>query len=101
MRRSAVRIRLPPPLEKGGIAQLVEHLLCKQDVSGSNPLASTPSGAAGTNSRVVRRDRGGYEGPMTHRSFLLLALLFTSLCVPCAAETKRPDPARFAKEIAK
>ena len=26
---------------KGGIAQLVERLLCKQDVSGSNPLTST------------------------------------------------------------
>jgi hypothetical protein len=25
----------------GGIAQLVERLLCKQDVSGSNPLTST------------------------------------------------------------
>jgi hypothetical protein len=27
--------------ERGGIAQLVERLLCKQDVSGSNPLTST------------------------------------------------------------
>ena len=27
--------------EEGGIAQLVERLLCKQDVSGSNPLTST------------------------------------------------------------
>ena len=26
---------------RGGIAQLVERLLCKQDVSGSNPLTST------------------------------------------------------------
>ena len=26
---------------KGGIAQLVERLLCKQDVSGSSPLTST------------------------------------------------------------
>ena len=25
----------------GGIAQLVEHLLCKQGVSGSSPLTST------------------------------------------------------------
>jgi hypothetical protein len=25
----------------GGIAQLEEHLLCKQGVSGSNPLTST------------------------------------------------------------
>ena len=26
---------------KGGIAQLVEHLLCKQRVIGSNPVTST------------------------------------------------------------
>ena len=26
---------------KGGIAQLVERLLCKQDVIGSNPVTST------------------------------------------------------------
>ncbi len=25
----------------GGLAQLVERLLCKQDVNGSNPLSST------------------------------------------------------------
>jgi hypothetical protein len=29
----------------GGIAQLVERLLCKQDVSGSNPLTSTKQNA--------------------------------------------------------
>ena len=28
-------------MNEGGIAQLVERLLCKQDVSGSNPLTST------------------------------------------------------------
>ena len=28
-------------MKRGGIAQLVERLLCKQDVSGSNPLTST------------------------------------------------------------
>ena len=28
----------------GGIAQLVEHLLCKQGVSGSTPLTSTSTG---------------------------------------------------------
>ncbi len=26
---------------RGGLAQLVERLLCKQDVSGSSPLTST------------------------------------------------------------
>ena len=28
-------------LSHGGIAQLVEHLLCKQGVIGSNPFTST------------------------------------------------------------
>src|SRR4051812_35006910 len=34
------------PLEptKGAIAQLEEHLLCKQEVAGSSPAGSTPSG---------------------------------------------------------
>ena len=36
---------------KGGLAQLVERLLCKQNVNGSNPLTSTifqdPSRACG------------------------------------------------------
>jgi hypothetical protein len=27
--------------DQGGLAQLVERLLCKQDVSGSSPLTST------------------------------------------------------------
>ena len=27
--------------KSGGLAQLVERLLCKQEVSGSNPLSST------------------------------------------------------------
>ena len=31
-------------MRPGGIAQLVEHLLCKQGVSGSNPLTSTTRG---------------------------------------------------------
>ena len=31
----------------GGIAQLVEHLLCKQGVNGSNPLFSTPKEKVG------------------------------------------------------
>ena len=29
------------PPGKGGLAQLVERLLCKQNVNGSNPLTST------------------------------------------------------------
>ena len=34
----------------GGIAQLVERLLCKQDVSGSSPLISTKSKEKGISS---------------------------------------------------
>ena len=32
-----------PLLPYGALAQLVEHLLCKQGVNGSNPLGSTTS----------------------------------------------------------
>jgi hypothetical protein len=43
--RSLVRVQDGPPKEqhqeRGGLAQLVERLLCKQDVSGSSPLTST------------------------------------------------------------
>ena len=40
----------------GGLAQLVERLLCKQDVSGSSPLTSTdqPSGIDGHAGRLQR-----------------------------------------------
>ena len=31
----------PETLKRGGIAQLGEHLLCKQGVKGSNPFIST------------------------------------------------------------
>ena len=31
----------PRGKRRGGLAQLVEHLLCKQGVSGSSPLIST------------------------------------------------------------
>ena len=40
--RSEVQVLLDPPVSfKGALAQLVEHLLCKQGVNGSNPLRST------------------------------------------------------------
>ena len=41
------------PLQLGGIAQLVEHLLCKQRVAGSNPTTSTSKSTA-------RRQSGGF-----------------------------------------
>ena len=39
--RSEVQVLLDPPFLSGALAQLVERLLCKQDVIGSNPLGST------------------------------------------------------------
>ena len=36
-----VRFHLLPPTLQGGITQLVEWLLCKQHVAGSNPTTST------------------------------------------------------------
>ena len=49
MKRSEVQVLLGPPgrlelsedSENGDLAQLVEHLLCKQGVRGSTPLVST------------------------------------------------------------
>src|SRR5688500_11103888 len=70
---SAVRSRLPPPSALGRM----------------------------TNSAVVRRLPNRYDRGMMHRFSLILALLFEAFSVPCAADTKRPDPERFAKYIAK
>ncbi len=39
--RSEVQVLLDPPSPFGALAQLVERLLCKQDVIGSNPIGST------------------------------------------------------------
>jgi hypothetical protein len=59
--RSEVRVLLDPPLlGVGALAQLGEHLLCKQRVIGSIPIGSTIdpwSGAAGS-----RRPGGGSKG---------------------------------------
>ncbi len=41
MLRSLVRFQLAPPVNPGDVAQLVEHLLCKQGVVGSSPIVST------------------------------------------------------------
>ena len=42
------------PGHRGGVAQLGEHLLCKQGVIGSNPFTSTRA-AGGTDGREGRR----------------------------------------------
>ena len=46
MKRSEVQVLLGPrkiakAIDQGDLAQLVEHLLCKQGVRGSTPLVST------------------------------------------------------------
>jgi hypothetical protein len=37
-----VQVHSGPPARAGGVAQLVEHLVCNQAVVGSSPVASTP-----------------------------------------------------------
>ena len=62
-------LRESVPRIHGGLAQLVEHLLCKQGVNGSNPLFSTSSFdnltiydlAIGNNSEIVKQ----FNRPMT------------------------------------
>ena len=45
----------------GGIAQLVERQLCKLEVRGSNPLASSPESFQGCRAVVPRlRDESGH-----------------------------------------
>ena len=54
--RSLVRSQEGPPDMSGDVAQLGEHLLCKQGVAGSNPVISTrcgPTRKNGTLSRVI------------------------------------------------
>ena len=43
VKKSLFNFEGPNPKRYGGIAQLGEHLLCKQGVSGSIPLISTKS----------------------------------------------------------
>ena len=44
-------------LARGGITQLVECLLCKQDAAGSNPATSTTGPPGGGKPRKHRFDR--------------------------------------------
>ena len=51
-------------LESGGLAQLVERLLCKQEVSGSTPLSSTRDGCLVHG--IVNRLSGKITGSLFH-----------------------------------
>ena len=74
--RSEVQVLLDPPLGaftgSGALAQLVERLLCKQDVNGSNPLGSTIN-------FMIQRDQkapfGSFSSCWTHDA---LGASFTS-----------------------
>lgn len=44
-------------MKEGGIAQLVERLLCKQDVSGSSPLTSTKKEESQKFSTIINREK--------------------------------------------
>jgi hypothetical protein len=63
--RSLVQVQ-DGPFMFGGLAQLVERLLCKQDVSGSSPLTSTQRGPTDRTEESCwdddRRDKGLLEG---------------------------------------
>ena len=48
VKKSLFNFEGPDPKRYGGIAQLGEHLLCKQGVSGSIPLISTKGLSLGT-----------------------------------------------------
>ncbi len=60
--RSLVRVQDGPPASiqtiDGGLAQLVERLLCKQDVSGSSPLTSTENDSATSLVSTTREPAG-------------------------------------------
>jgi hypothetical protein len=59
-----VRIHPDPPLSKarGAVAQLGEHLLCKQGVVGSIPISSTSLRVAGEAEKAEASDRGFASG---------------------------------------
>ncbi len=50
---------------RGGLAQLVEHLLCKQGVTGSSPVTSTKSLKTLTFNRF-KAQRSGFESERRH-----------------------------------
>lgn len=54
--RARVALRIHCPGVLGAIAQLVEHLLGRQGVRGSNPLSSTEAGPKGSYSNPAEFD---------------------------------------------
>ncbi len=95
--RSQVRFLLGPPGTNGALAQLVEHLLCKQKVRSSILLCSTvwnPAGEAGfflfcvsffasSNSRLRKPQEGCYAARVLSLGFRSLELEFAEERVVC------------------
>jgi hypothetical protein len=61
-----VRIHPDPPTNDGAVAQLGEHLLCKQGVVGSIPISSTSF--SGQRSAVGSQQRQRYRLRAIQRS---------------------------------
>ena len=71
---SLVRAQLDPPKipmsgekDPGGLAQLGEHLLCKQGVVGSIPSSSTKNGAL----KVLQSKASQYKSSLRQTAFVL------------------------------
>ena len=63
MAQRAFRRGKGTPFEYGGVAQLGEHLLCKQGVIGSNPFISTRPGQKVRKARQAgRKDKKAPKG---------------------------------------
>ena len=72
----------PPSIPIGGVAQLGERLLCKQEVIGSIPFTST------TTSSETRRKRGHSSGVLSLGFGQIAVSIFNN-----SEEAKRFNPA--------
>ena len=55
--RIQLRVLRDKPNKNGGVAQLGEHLPCKQEVKGSNPFISTIKGKTLRDGRTEKPER--------------------------------------------
>ena len=76
--------------QDGGLAQLVEHLLCKQGVTGSSPVTSTRSkrGEAGCKRAKTGAERNGQRGQSPRRTFCGVGRLRTFATSPVRSVTR-------------
>ena len=89
--RPDIEFRLVDPRYCGDVAQLGEHLLCKQGVRGSNPLISTRIFAGSKNSEHSRFDSRKSENLENRECGRISSIEFRELAVSLnkvyAAET--------------